>query len=249
MKIKRFCSLLMAAVMGLTMMGCGAGVPEEPENSLSGLKASVGPNALPELDPEEEPEAHWARPSVADEEEPEAHAATSYAPTKSGTPIAGEIAKAVYPQTIPFPKEENFIGDDRRIDMDAYYEAYGKWMDAEDARPTLTEEEIRTLYPFFKNSAKQFLNGTENRVCSPLNLYMALSMLSGLTAGNSQAQILRLLGADTPEALSEQAHRIWNALYTDDGVSSTLLGSSLWLNEKIRFNADTLKKIAETYKK
>lgn len=243
MRLKRFCSLLMAAVMGLTMMGCG-GTPPESESGLSGLKASVSPNAVPELNPDEEPEAHWNdKPApVLDDDEPEAHWNDKDAPT---TPIAGEIVKAVYPETVPFPLESDYMGENNSFD--AYFEAYGKWMDANTARPRLDADEIRTLYPFFKDSVKQFLNGTENRVCSPLNIYMALAMLSGLTAGNSQGQILKLLGAKSPEALSEQANRIWNALYTDDGVSSTLLGSSLWLNEKVRFNADTLKKVAENF--
>ena len=238
MRLKRFCSLLMAAAMGLTMMGCGAGTPPESQGGLSGLKASVSPNAVPELNPDEEPEAHW-NDKPAPDDEPEAHWNDKAA---SATPIAGEIVKAAYPETVPFPLESDYNGS-----FDAYFEAYDKWREASAARPRLTADEIRTLYPFFKDSVRQFLNGTENRVCSPLNIYMALAMLSGLTAGNSQGQILKLLDAKTPEALAEQANRVWNALYTDDGVSSTLLGSSLWLNEKIRFNADTLKKVAANF--
>ncbi len=241
MRIKRFCSLLMAAVMGLTMIGCGP-VPGASENALAGLKASVDPGAVPELDPDEEPEAHWAKPAPADDEEPEAHAATSYAPSA----IAGEIARASYPETVPYPLESDYYTENGMLN-EAYFTAYETWMDANRSRPQLTAEEVRTLYPFFKNGVRQFLNGTENRVCSPLNIYMALAMLSGLTAGDSQKQILDLLSAKTPEALAAQANRIWNALYTDDGVSSTLLGSSLWLSEGIRFNADTLKKIAENF--
>ena len=244
MRIKRFCSLLMAAVMGLTMMGCGA-MPGASDNALSGLKASVNPGDVPELDPDEEPEAHWGK-SAPDDEEPEAHAAKSYAPAVSVTPRAGEIARATYPETVPYPVESEYV-DARGILNEAYFTAYETWRDANRSRPQLTAEEVRTLYPFFKNGVKQFLNGTENRVCSPLNIYMALAMLSGLTAGDSQKQILDLLSAKTPEALAAQANRIWNALYTDDGVSSTLLGSSLWLSEGIRFKADTLQKIAQNF--
>ena len=242
MRIKRFCSLLMAAVMGLTMIGCGP-APGASENALAGLKASVDPGAVPELDPDEEPEAHWARPAPpADDEEPEAHAAASYAPAV----IAGEIARATYPETVPYPLESDYTEENGRL-KEAYFDAYEAWRDADRSRPQLTAGEVRPLYPFFKNGVRQFLNGTENRVCSPLNIYMALAMLSGLTAGESQKQILDLLSAETPEALSAQANRIWNALYTDDGVSSTLLGSSLWLSEGLRFNADTLKEIARNF--
>ena len=120
-------------------------------------------------------------------------------------------------------------------------------MTPKSARPELTAEEVKPLDAFFRDSARQFLSGKENRVYSPLNVYMALAMLSDLTAGNSQKQILKVLDAKSADAVRAQANRIWNALYTDDGTSTTLLGSSLWLNERVHFNADTLKKLSENY--
>ena len=226
MKIKRLFSWMMAAVMGLALVGCG-GAPAG-DSALAPLSANV-----PAFDEEPEPES---LPFFA----------SLFKAKPAPAPVAGEIAKAVYPNAVPYPKEEDYANANG-FDSEAYYQAYEKWSQANNARPDLTAEETRNLNAFFRDSAKQFLKGADNRAYSPLNIYMALAMLSGVTAGNTQAQILNLLGAETPDALSVQANRIWNALYTDDGASTTILGSSLWLNQTVAFNADTLKKLSETF--
>lgn len=227
MKIKRFVSLMMAAVMGVTLAACG-GAPAE-DNRLSALSANV-----PAFDADPEPES---LPFFAG----------LFGGKKSAQPVAGEIAKAVYPTAVPYPKEEDYISADGSFDSEAYYQAYEQWSQFAGTRPDLTAEETENLNAFFRDSVRQFLKGADNRVCSPVNIYMALAMLSGLTAGNTQVQILQLLDASAPDALSEQANRIWNALYEDDGTATVLLGSSLWLNESVSFRADTLKKLSETF--
>ena len=242
MTIKRFCSLLMAAAMGLTLIGCG-GAPAESdspaafdaeENAPAELSANIG-----QSDADKEPESLPFFASLF-------HTKKKAVPPSAKT-IPGEIAKAVYPTTAPFPNEADYVSANGAFDSEAYFKAYEKWTAVVSARPDLTAEEVAPLNAFFRDSARQFLNGKENRVYSPLNIYMALAMLSNLTAGNSQKQILKLLDAKSADALRAQANRIWNALYTDDGASTTLLGSSLWLNESVRFNADTLKKLSESF--
>lgn len=47
--------------------------------------------------------------------------------------------------------------------------------------------------------------GKENRVCSPLNIYMALSMLAAVTGGETRQQILSALGASLLDAQQKQA--------------------------------------------
>ena len=230
MRLKRFFSLMMAAVMGLALAGCG-GAPAE-DARLSALSADA-----PKFDADPEPESLPFFASLFKSQ-----------PTEdSPAPIAGEIAKAAYPEVAPYPHEDDYVSANGTFDSEAYYEAYEKWSAFAEARPDLAAEDVEGLNAFFRDSARQFLKGDENRAYSPLNVYMALAMLSGLIAGNTQAQILKLLNAPTPDALSQQANRIWNALYTDDGTSTTVLGSSLWLNETVSFHADTLKKLSETF--
>lgn len=96
---------------------------------------------------------------------------------------------------------------------------------------------------------RQFLSGSagENLAYSPLNVYMALAMLAELTGGESRAQILDLLGADSIEALRQQASDVWNASYRSDGAVESILASSVWLNEDVSFNQDTMDTLADTY--
>lgn len=104
------------------------------------------------------------------------------------------------------------------------------------------------LETFFIASIREFLSGKEgNRVYSPLNVYMALSMLAELTDGDSRQQILDLLDTEDMETLREQAKAIWNAQYRDDGATTSILASSLWLDQDVDYNSSVLDLLAENY--
>lgn len=219
---KSFFALLMAICMGLSMMGCG-----------NANAAMYG------FDDEPEPESRPFLFSFVP-----AGKATKPEPV---TPVEGAIAQAKYPEIPVYPQESAYTQKNGSFDYESYQKAYALWQEYDQNRPEVSQEEVQALAPFFKAGVRQFLKGSENRVCSPVNIYMALAMLSALTAGNSQAQILQLLDAQDADALRGQANRIWNLLYTDDGSSTLTLGSSLWLNEKVPFHTETLKKLAESF--
>lgn len=103
--------------------------------------------------------------------------------------------------------------------------------------------------PFYETTLREFLgdSGGENRVYSPLNLYLALAMLAELTDGNSRQQILDLLGAADMDSLRTLAHGLWNANYRDSKEVTSILASSLWLNENVTFVQDTMERLAEVY--
>ena len=160
----------------------------------------------------------------------------------TGNPLvtnAYAIAEASYPQMAPYPTSD---------DGDIYNEEHEAWWQSIEAQQR-PEGYADGLEPFFTASIQQFLSGEEgeNRVYSPLNVYMALGMLAELTDGNSRQQILDLLGAESIEALRTQANDVWNAQYRDDGQTISVLASSLWLNEDISFQPATLKRLADTY--
>lgn len=101
---------------------------------------------------------------------------------------------------------------------------------------------------FFRESIPLFLNeDTPNPVCSPLSVYMALAMLAETTAGESQQQLLDLLGSNDIHALRNQATQVWEGHYWDDGMSTSVLGTSLWLDESCTYNADTVRTLADSY--
>lgn len=72
-------------------------------------------------------------------------------------------------------------------------------------------------------------------------------MLAELTDGASRQQILDLLGSDSLEALRQQAQAVWRAQYQNDGATTTILASSVWLDEDISYNQETMQTLAESY--
>lgn len=102
------------------------------------------------------------------------------------------------------------------------------------------------LSDYFKESMLQTLSdsGNENVAYSPINLYLALCLSAELTGGDSQ--ILNLLGAESLEALRDQANEVWNACYYDDG-NQTLLANSLWLDESLRYDKAVMNRLAKDY--
>lgn len=146
------------------------------------------------------------------------------------------IAEAKYPRMAPYPDEpDNGIAYDAwRNDVNAQRRDLG---------------DISPLQAFFGRSAQTFLTGApgENRVYSPLNVYMALSMLAQITGGESREQLLTLLGSDSMDALRRQAKDVWNANYRDDGALTSILAGSLWLDQDIRFDQDTMDILARDF--
>lgn len=91
-------------------------------------------------------------------------------------------------------------------------------------------------------------DGKEDDVaCSPLNIYLTLSMLAECTAGNSQKQILSLLGVRDTAALRTKADALWNANYLDDGLTMSRLAASLWLSDAAVYRQEAVDTLAQRY--
>lgn len=107
------------------------------------------------------------------------------------------------------------------------------------------EKQMPLLEAFFTESMALTLSGShENQTYSPVNLYMALCLLA--ETADSNGQILEALNAETREDLRAQANLIWNATYLDKG-NQTLLANSVWLDNGLRYNQDTMDTLAEHY--
>ena len=102
---------------------------------------------------------------------------------------------------------------------------------------------------FVRASLPVFLGGRsgENRIYSPLNTYMALAMTAELTAGESRRQIMAVLGETDLETLRLQARELWKQNYRDGQGGKSLSATSLWMDDAIRYERDTLKVLAENY--
>lgn len=157
---------------------------------------------------------------------------------------AGVIAEEAYPEMAPYP-------DAAKLDINSeeYSRAYESWWEDIRARQMQASEYADGMEPFFSAGIRQFLSGNEgeNKVCSPINIYLALSMLAEVTDGESRQQILDLAGADSIETLRTRAKAVWNVHYRNDGDTTSILANSLWLNENIPYEQSALDRLAENY--
>ena len=86
-----------------------------------------------------------------------------------------------------------------------------------------------------------------NAVCSPLNIYIALSMLAEVTDGNTRKQILDVLNVKDMDVLNKRIEAIWDANYVDTPALKSILANSIWLRNDIGYNEDTLKRLSAEY--
>ncbi len=159
------------------------------------------------------------------------------------------IEQASYPEMVRFPEYYDYMDSQTNsFDYESYDEAYEAWWESAKTQHQ-REGYAEGLEEFWTKSIQEFLTDSngENRVYSPINVYMALGMLAELTEGDSRQQILDLMNADSIEALRDQANVVWNEHYQDDGATTSILASSLWLNEDVSFLSETMNILKENY--
>lgn len=122
-----------------------------------------------------------------------------------------------------------------------------EWFDSQNAQYNQPAGYADSLDDFFARSIPEFLSGEGNQAYSPVNLYLALAMLAESANGSSRQQLLDLLGADSIEALRTQAGHVWNAHYSADGLTASILANSLWMDDSSAFNAETVQTLADSY--
>ena len=159
------------------------------------------------------------------------------------------LATAVYPEMAPYPNQEDygspFTGE---FDYDKYDQAYAAWRESREDLRSGTDY-AGLLDAFLYTSTAQFLTnaGTENRVYSPLNVWLALSMLAETAGGNSRQQLLDLLDVDSIETLRERVSALWRDHYRNDGIVTSVLANSLWLRDGMTYSQEVLDTLAEDY--
>ena len=153
-------------------------------------------------------------------------------------PVAYALETPVYPEMAPIITDYS--------DEAAYHAWYASVLRQQNYRHAYSKEDLRDFLAAVTPAV--FAEGEgQNRVCSPLSLYIALGMLAETTDGESRAQILSLLGAEDTETLRTRVNALWNANYSDNGSRTCLLASSLWLNDSTEYRSEVLKTLAENY--
>ena len=160
---------------------------------------------------------------------------------------SGQLAAPPAETSVQYPDEMDFLKNGE-VDYDAYGNAYDAWWQG-------WQEKTDSMLPvsdtahWFQTSIPALMQdaGEENRVCSPLNVYMALAMLAAVTDGESRGQILSALGADSLEQLQSRAALLWQENSWDDGLVTSTLANSIWLRDGYEYNEETLRKLGEDF--
>ena len=134
-------------------------------------------------------------------------------------------------------------------DRDQWRADREKWEAEQKFLSSTSRAAINALTPFFTNGSAQFLStqGSENLLWSPINAYIGLAMMTELTDGASRQQILDLFGARDIDELRQQVGAIWESAYNDNGHEISTLANSLWLEEGLNYQQDTMDNIAYYY--
>ncbi len=117
-----------------------------------------------------------------------------------------------------------------------------------EGRKEAAEEAYGQLASFWNQSAAQFLEGSQDRLMSPVNLYLYLGMAAEMTQGSCRNQLLDLVGCGTIEELRESAGWLWESCYQQEETGGRmLLANSIWLDNDTGFHQETLDLLAEHY--
>ena len=159
------------------------------------------------------------------------------------------VERAEYPSYPKFVNAEDYYRKDGSWDHEAYERANEAAQQALQCLGKTDEVDCTALLQFADRTVGRVLLscGMENGVYSPVSLYTAMALLAEICGGESRAQVLAAMGAAELEVMRTAVHRLWINSYCDSGVATSRMASSLWLNERVDYRADTLRTLAENY--
>ncbi|MCR5279201.1 MAG: hypothetical protein K6E19_07135 [Lachnospiraceae bacterium] len=150
------------------------------------------------------------------------------------------------PEMAQKPDDELMFSEKGMAEYDSQMEAWSKDLEKYTANEPEADSSVdgfsgRLIRGFFETA------GDENRILSPINVYFALAMLADTTDGNSRQELVDALGAQDIDSLRKNAVDLWNYNFRDDGVATSILGSSIWLSNEYNYNTQTLQNLSYYY--
>ena len=153
------------------------------------------------------------------------------------------VRETVYPAYPKEPRFEDYFDENGEGDWDAYDAAYTEYREALQKLGKLdAEPDGGAVLAFADRTLGKIFADSENRVYSPISLYVALSMLTEMTAGETKQQVMELLSAADSETLRQTVRDLWMSVYLDDGRSVCRLANGAFLRE----NADVKQEAVDT---
>ena len=135
------------------------------------------------------------------------------------------VAGAIYPQTV---EQEEF----------AQWSEYQKKLNA-------LETSDHGISNYVSLLSQQTLKEDQNTIISPANVYFALTLLADVSGGNTQKQIVELLGYDSRDELVSNAKNLWQKLHVNGEGSKSVLANSLWLSNELEYDSKTVKRVCD----
>lgn len=169
-------------------------------------------------------------------------------PDCTSDPTTQQLAAPVEAAMAQYPNEAKYTASNGNFDSEKYDEDWDAWWESyQEKTADMTDPAAMTHW--FTTSIPALMQdaGKENRVCSPLNIYMALSMLAAVTDGQTRQQILDALSAESLELLQKQTAQLWTENSWDDGIVTSVLANSIWLRDGYSYNEETLQKLGEEF--
>ena len=147
-------------------------------------------------------------------------------------------AEGPAPEAEELPAEEFLMGD-----------AHWDWWEAQRERINESTARQEGMERFYEDLLGDLLatEEQENAVCSPLNIYLALSMLAESSDGNTRDQILNVLQAGTLGELRSRVRALLDANEMDTPAVKSLPAASLWLRDDLHYHEETLQRLTDEY--
>lgn len=123
------------------------------------------------------------------------------------------------------------------------------WVQDMNARSDRVRIASRPISDFAGLVSEKLLSGTDeiNRVWSPINAYIALAMTAELAGGETQAQLLNMLGIPRTAELRHNISNVWEEIYENNGKEISILANSLWLDQDVEYVQEKMDTIAYHY--
>lgn len=154
------------------------------------------------------------------------------------------IQEAEWPQ---IPRYTN-MNDHASVNEETLAE-YKAWWEAKAEHQSITIPDMELLQDFACESTRTLFEEceTSNFLYSPVSLWFCLNTLADLTDGNSQKQILQVIGQQTDEARNAQVDAAFRSLYWNDDVSICIPAMSVWLNKSTEISESLLNQLATVH--
>lgn len=126
--------------------------------------------------------------------------------------------------------------------------AYDAWSEQNANRQSVADRAVLNMQSFLVQGNSAFLStGTDNLIWSPINAYIALAMTAELTGGNTQQQLMDLLGTENTKNLRNEISALWEVCYSDSNNEICTLANSLWLENGLDCSQETLDVLSRDY--